>query len=207
LTGTLFIYQGQEIGMTNIPKTWGIEEIKDPDSLNAYNDVKDRHDADPLWLKKAMGGIQRVARDNARTPVQWDSSANAGFTTGKPWMRVNDNYPEINVADQQKDPKSVLNYWKKVNKLRKEYSDLTVFGDFEIWDFLEPDSFTFTKENKTNGLNNKKMLVFLSFSDEEQPLHFPPDCKGKEMELLIANVDEPGQYLSPWEARVYLVTV
>ena len=207
LTGTLFIYQGQEIGMTNIPTTWGIEEIKDPDAINSYNDVKDRHDADPLWLKKAMGGIQRVARDNARTPVQWDSSANAGFTTGKPWMRVNDNYPEINVADQQKDPKSVLNYWKNVNKIRKEYADLTVFGDFEIWDVLDPDVFTFTKENKTNGFANKKLLTFLSFSDEEQPLHYPSDCKGKKMELIVSNVDQPGQYLSPWEARVYLVTL
>ena len=153
--------------------------------------------------------MQKKSRDNARTPVQWTSEPHAGFTApnSKPWMRVNDNYPEINVADQQKDPNSVLNYWKKINKLRKQYSDLTVFGDFEVWDFLEPDSFTFTKENKANGLGNKKLLVFLSFSDEEQPLHFPPDCKGKEMELLIANVDQPGQYLSPWEARVYLVSL
>lgn len=207
LTGTLFIYQGQEIGTVNMPDTWEIEDIKDPDSLNSYNDVKDRHDADPLWLKKAMAGIRRVARDNARIPVQWDSSANGGFTTGKPWMRVHDLYPEINVADQEKDPKSPLNYWKQMMALRKKYSDLAIFGDFDTWDFLEPESFTFTKTNASNGLQNKKLLTFLSFSDEEQPLAYPPECKGKDMELLISNVDQPGKYLSPWEARVYLVTV
>jgi glycosidase len=207
LSGTLFVYQGEEIGMVNMPDSWGIEEIKDPDSLNAYNDVKDRHDSDPLWLEKAMGGIRRVARDNARLPVQWDSSANAGFTTGKPWMRVHDNYTEINIADQTKDPSSVLNYWKKMLKLRKEHSDLAVFGDFGVWDYLEPHSFTFTKSVSGGGSGSKMLLVFLSFSDIEEPLHYPPECKGKPSELLACNVDEPGQYLSPWEARVYLVSV
>ncbi|KPI39957.1 Alpha-glucosidase [Cyphellophora attinorum] len=207
LTGTLFIYQGQEIGMVNMPDSWGIEEIKDPDSLNAYHDVMHRHDGEPLWLEKAMAGIRRVARDNARTPVHWDSSKHGGFTTGEPWMRVHDLYPEINVADQEKNPSSPLNYWRKMIEIRQKYAELAVFGDFETWDFLEPDSFTFTKENKSNGYEKKKLLTFLSFSDEVQPLHFPPDCKGKEMELLISNVDEPGKHLTPWEARVYLVSL
>lgn len=207
LSGTLFVYQGQEIGMYNFPEHWDISEIKDPDSLNAYNDVRDRHDGDPLWLKKAMAGLQRVARDNARTPVQWDSSANASFTTGKPWMRVHDDYANVNVADQQKDSHSPLSFWKKMIKLRHQYTDLTVFGDFEIWDHHDQDVFTFTKVNTQNGMEKKKLLVFLSFSDEEQPLHYPPDCKGKKMELLASNVDKPGKYMTPWESRVYMVEV
>jgi glycosidase len=206
LSGTLFLYQGQEIGMYNIPKNWGIEEIKDPDSLNAYNDVRERHDSDPLWLKKVMEGIQRTARDNARTPVHWDGGHNAGFSTGSPWMRVHDDYVNVNVADQYKDPKSPLNFWRKMIGIRNKYSDLAVFGDFDVWDKNELDVMTFTKSNAKTG-NGQKLLVFLSFSDEEQPLHYPKDCKGKKMELLAANVDSPGQYLSPWESRVYLVDV
>ena len=202
LSGTMFLYQGQEIGMYNIPKSWGIEEIQDPDSLNAYNDVKDRHDGDPLWLEKAMAGIQRVARDNARTPMQWDTSANAGFSSGKPWMRVHDDYENVNVASQEKDAKSVLSFWKKMIKIRHQNEDLMVFGDFDVWDKHDLDTFTFTKTSKKTS---KTMLVFLSFSEEQQPLHYPVECKDKKMELLISNVDEPGKYLSPYESRVYLV--
>jgi len=199
LTGTLFIYQGQEIGMVNHPEHWGIEEIRDIDSLNAYHDVRERHDGDPLWLKKAMKGIQMVGRDNARLPVQWDDTANAGFTTGTPWIRVHDNYHELNVAQQEKDPNSPLNFWKKMLKIRKQYADLMVFGQFDIWDPFELDVFTFTKEQ-----DGQTLLVFLSFSDHEQPLHYPHDLKGRPNELIVANVGTPGKYLSPWEARVYL---
>ena len=207
LSGTLFLYQGQEIGMYNFPKTWGIEEIRDPDSLNAYNDVKDRHDGDELWLKKAMAGIQRVARDNARTPVQWDSSPNAGFTTGTPWMRVHDDYPNVNVADQQKIRTSPLTFWKGMIEIRNKYADLAVFGDFDVWDKHDLDVFTFTKSNEKDGMAKKRLLVFLSFSNEDQPLHYPTECKGRPMELLASNVDKPGKYLTPWESRVYLVDV
>jgi oligo-1,6-glucosidase len=77
--------------MINHPEHWGIEEIRDIDSLNAYEEVKKQYDADPLWLKKAMKGIQWIGRDNVRLRVQWDSSANTGFTTGNPWIRVYDN--------------------------------------------------------------------------------------------------------------------
>lgn len=203
LTGTLFIYQGQEIGMYNHPEHWGIEEIKDIDSLNAYNDVKERHDGDELWLKKAMKGIQAVGRDNARLPVHWDASHNAGFTTGSPWIRVHDEYEKTNVADQQKDANSVLNFWKKMIALRKEHADLLVFGnDFQVWDRHDQDVFTFTKCHPTSG---EKLLVFLSFSDEIQPLHYPGWAKNAEKELLISTVGEVGKYLSPWEARAYLL--
>lgn len=202
LTGTLFIYQGQEIGMFNHPEHWGIEEIRDIDSLNAYNDVKHRHDGDELWLKKAMKGLQAVGRDNARLPVQWDSSKHAGFTGGEPWIRVHDEYEKTNVAEQLKDPKSVLNFWKKMIQTRKDHSDLLIFGkDFEVWDHHDQDVFTFTKQHPTSG---QTLLVFCSFSDEIQPLHWPTKLKNAHTELLISTVDQPAKYLAPWEARAYL---
>ncbi|EHY60661.1 Alpha-glucosidase [Exophiala dermatitidis] len=203
LTGTLFIYQGQEIGMYNHPGHWTAEELRDIDSLNAYNDVAVRHNNDPLWLKKAMKGLQLVGRDNARLPVQWDSSPNAGFTTGKPWIRVHDDYEQVNVAAQLADPSSPLNFWKKMIRLRRDYADIMVFGeDFTVWDYFDQDVFTFTKTDVKAG---QKILVFLSFSDELQPLHYPTGLEHVHKELLVSNVDKPGQYLSPWEARAYLI--
>jgi len=205
LTGTLFLYQGQEIGMYNHPPHWDIQDLRDIDSLNAYDDVKTQHGADPLWLKKAMKGLQLVGRDNARLPIQWDSSAHAGFTTGKqPWIRVHDDFEQVNVAAQQVDPKSPLNFWKTIIKLRKRYADLMVFGrDFRVWDHFDQDVFTFTKAHPTD--DHQKLLVFLSFSDDEQPLSYPPGLDKAHKELLISNVDQPGKYLTPWEARAYLI--
>ena len=207
LTGTLFIYQGQEIGMYNHPESWGVEELRDIDSLNAYNDVATRHNYDPLWCKKAMQGLQLVGRDNARLPVQWDSSPNAGFTTGKPWIRVHDDFEAVNVAHQLHDPNSVLNFYKQMIKIRKENVDLMVFGqDFHVWDFHDQHVFTFTKTHPER--KGEKMLVFLNFSDEEQPLHYPTGLQDVKMEVVVSNLEggkEVGRYLSPWEARVYLV--
>jgi len=184
-----------------------MEELRDIDSLNAYEDVKTRHNGDPLWLKKAMKGLQLVGRDNARLPVQWDSSKNAGFSTGKPWMRVHDDYEAVNVASQLHDPNSPLSFWKKMIKLRKEHADLMVFGqDFSVWDFFDQDVFTFTKTHPER--HREKLLVFLSFSDEVQPMHYPTGLEGVKKELLVTNLKEGedvGRYLSPWEARVYLV--
>ncbi|EXJ90808.1 hypothetical protein A1O1_03913 [Capronia coronata CBS 617.96] len=203
LTGTLFLYQGQEIGMYNHPTHWGVEELRDIDSLNAYNDVATRHKGDPLWMKKAMKGLQLVGRDNARLPVQWDSSPNSGFTTGKPWIRVHDDFEQVNVAAQLADPQSPLNFWKKMICLRRDHADLMVFGqDFTVWDYFDQDVFTFTKTDPDGA---QKILVFLSFSDEVQPLHYPTGLESAHQELLVCNVNHPGRYLSPWEARVYLI--
>lgn len=205
LTGTLFLYQGQEIGMVNFPTSWGPEELRDIDSLTFYNEMKATHCDEPLWMKKAMNGIQRVGRDNARTPVQWSAEAHGGFTSGTPWIRVHDNYPEVNIAAQLKDPKSPLAFWKKMIKTRHEHADLLVHGEFYVHDVNDLEVFTFIKEAK--GGNGKAALVYLNFSDEEQPMSTPSRLVGRKMELLVANVEEAdvGKYLSPWEARLYLV--
>lgn len=205
LSGTMFLYQGQEIGMYNHPKHWGVEELRDIDSLNAYNDIKARHNGDPLWLKKAMKGLQAIGRDNARLPVQWDATPNAGFTTGKPWIRVHDDFETVNVAAQLADPQSPLNFWKRMIALRKTHAELMVFArDFVVWDRHDQDVFTFTKTH-TDG--TQKLLVFLNFSEDDQPLHYPTELERCHKELLVSNVqdDQVGKYLGPWEARVYLV--
>jgi oligo-1,6-glucosidase len=202
LSGTLFLYQGQEIGTYNFSENWGIEEIKDIDSLISYQEIKDLHNADSKWLRKAMRGIQMIGRDNARLPVQWDDCANAGFTTGQPWIRVHDDYKNVNIARQQEEANSPLKFWQKMLKLRNQYRDLTTFGHFNIHDMPDVDTFTYWKSNG----NGREMLVVLNFTEEEQPWDVPPHMKGEESELVIANVDEVGKYLSPWEGRVYVTT-
>ena len=200
LSGTLFVYQGQEIGMTNIPESWGIDDIKDLNSINYYNKVKKEHPGDKKFLHKAWLGIVKYSRDNARTPVQWDSSKHAGFSKNKPWMRVNDNYKNINVANQLDDKHSIRSFWKRMIKLRKEHADLFIQGAYLVHDFDDEKTFTFEKTN-TNG---KKSLVMLNFSDEEQTFKLPKTFEGKSMRCLISNEDSPGEKLGPWEGRIYV---
>jgi oligo-1,6-glucosidase len=144
LTGTLYLYQGQEIGMVNVPDTWGPEDLKDVEIVNYLEIVRSRTSNDPKALAEALKGIRLIGRDNARTPVHWDDSPQAGFTTGEPWIRVNDIYMEINVKQQQSDPNSVLQFWKRMLTLRKDEMDPFVYGDFEMLDG-EEQLITYTK--------------------------------------------------------------
>jgi oligo-1,6-glucosidase len=147
MTGTLFVYQGQEIGMTNAPKSWGAEEYKDIRSVNFYEQIRERSGGDKGALKKALDGMQKVASDHARLPMQWDGSPNAGFTSEsvKPWMRVNDNFAHVNVEQQIRDEKSLLSFWKRLIKLRKKYKDIFVYGRYELCDTDDEDLFIFIK--------------------------------------------------------------
>ncbi|KAK1636490.1 alpha amylase [Colletotrichum phormii] len=132
--GTPFVYQGQEIGMVNVPKEWPMEEYKDIDCLNHWNLNKDSKDKE--YLKFLKSQYQKKSRDNARTPMQWTDAPNAGFTTPQatPWMTVHPNHTEINVALQVSDPASVFNFWKTVLATRKRYLDIFVYGDFALVD-------------------------------------------------------------------------
>ncbi|KAL6449652.1 MAL2 Alpha-glucosidase [Candida maltosa Xu316] len=161
LTGTEFIYQGQEIGMINVPKTWDIKEYLDINTINYYNQFKDT--ASKEKLDQLLVNINLLARDNARTPVQWTDQENAGFSGRKPWMKTNDSYKEINVAKELENKDSLLNFWKQMIKIRKEYKDLFVYGGFEILDIEDPKLFKFVK----TGDNNRKALVVLNFSTDE----------------------------------------
>jgi oligo-1,6-glucosidase len=202
LTGTLFIYQGQEIGMTNIPKDWRLEDLQDIESINYYNSVAARTNNDSKALARVVKGIQTVGRDNARVPMQWDDSPNAGFAApdAKPWMRVHDLYPEINAAKQEREPKSVLNFWKQMLRLRKDYRDLFIHGGFEVFDAEDEKTFVYAKE-----FDAQKAVAVLNFTGERQAFR-KPDWNGKWW-LLVGNYEErEEETLKPYEGRVYLLS-
>lgn len=209
LTGTLFIYQGQEIGMVNIPQDWPIEEYKDIEALGYYEFVKKTTNNDPKALAQVVKNMAILGRDNARTPVQWDDSAYGGFTTSSEgsWMRVNDSYTDINVAKQLVEPDSVLTFWKDMIKVRKAHADLLVYGTFEALDPGGEKTFVYTKRH-----GDEMALVALNFSGEEQNFTLP---KTGEYSLEVCNynrgsgTDKKVQggsetSLRPWEAHLYI---
>ncbi|KAK6461330.1 glycoside hydrolase superfamily [Scheffersomyces coipomensis] len=199
LTGTEFIYQGQEIGMVNVPRDWDIKEYKDINTINYYKD----NNLDKSTDKEIFDVINLMARDNARSPVQWDSSKNAGFTSGIPWTRVHDNYRDVNVANQKKDPNSILHFWKKALELRKKYKDLFIYGKFEIIDIDNPDVFSFLK------INDKGEKAYISINFTPKTIPFTNLLTNETITLILSNCDEKfnEQIMTPYEARIYLVNL
>jgi alpha-glucosidase len=203
MTGTLFIYQGQEIGMINAPKDWPIEDYKDIESINYYNSVAERTNRDPKALDRVMKGIQVLGRDHPRLPMQWDDSPFAGFTSSKAgaWMRTHDSYKDINVASQVKDPKSVLSFWKQMLKIRKEYKDVFIHGEFQGLDMENEQTFIFSKK-----YGAKKALIVLNFTADEQEFKMPVE-DGK-LDFLVGNVEDADgtkARLQGYEGRIYFV--
>jgi alpha-glucosidase len=201
ITGTLFVYQGQEIGMINAPKEWPIDDYKDIESINYYKSVAQRTNNDSAALSHVMNSIQILGRDHARLPMQWDSTPHAGFTGRKEgaWMHTHDLYKEINVASQVHDPESVLSFWKKMLKLRKEHKDLFIHGVFEGFDLNNSNTFVFGKKSE-----EKYAIVALNFTEKEQS--FQPPIEG-ELQLLVSNLEGVGitsDRLMPFEGRIYL---
>lgn len=144
-SGTLFIYQGQELGMTNIPSHWEMEEFRDLETLNHWDELcQTRPDDEDA---KALAKVQyhTKSRDNARTPMQWSTDSHAGFTSGKPWFRVNDTFRECNAAAQVGVPGSPFEYWAAILRLRRELASVFVYGDFEMIDAGHEDVFAYTR--------------------------------------------------------------
>ena len=191
--GTPFIYQGQEIGMLN----W---RPKDPEM---YEDVQTRWQyANTNKGKPAQWRLERMwrcSRDSARTPVQWSDEENAGFTTGTPWFYVNDNYKRINVADQEKDPDSLLNFYREAVRLRKE---LKVVRDGEYKEHFPLDGNQFIYSRTMDG---QKLLVICSFKEKPVRLKVPKGFDLRHAKLILRNYnDTPDGMLRPYETRVYL---
>jgi oligo-1,6-glucosidase len=207
LQGTPYIYQGEELGMTNVYFD-KLEDYRDIEVFGAFNDyVKQGLIAE----KEMMACFGARSRDNARTPMQWDSSPQAGFTSGTPWIRVNPNYTEINAAAQVKDPLSVYSYYKKLIALRGQYP-VIVYGKYSLMESAADgdDSavWAFTRE-----WEGQKLLVLCNFSSAQTPCG---SClAGQNMgksRLLIGNYEEARSpqtkvpdTLRPWEAAVYLL--
>ena len=190
--GTPFIYQGQEIGMTN----WR------PEDPEMYEDVQTRYTYAHSNLNKSrevrLQKMWRSSRDSARTPVQWDDSENAGFTTGKPWFYVNQNYKEINAAKQEADPNSLLNFYRKAIALRKS---LPVVKDGKYQDhfFMSGKRYVYSRDN-----GKQKLLVMCSFSKKEIPLRVPAGFDLNKAKLVLQSYPAAKEALQPYEARVYL---
>ena len=197
MQGTPYIYQGEEIGMTNIHLD-SIEEYEDIQAKNGWRELVAEGGADP---KKFMDVIHAMGRDNARTPMQWDDTEHAGFTAGTPWFAVNPNYKEINVKESLEDPNSIFQYIRELIRLRHE-SRVAVYGDFT----------EFAKENEAlyiynRSLEKENLLVVLNFTGGEQSFRLPERMRGKKSELYISNYENDGQMgdrtLRPFEAAVY----
>ncbi|MBC7886734.1 MAG: alpha-glucosidase [Ferruginibacter sp.] len=154
MRGTPFYYFGDELGMSNI-KFDKIDDYRDIESISMYEQIKNKGGD----LQRFLNGQKIGARDNSRTPFQWDASANAGFTTSTPWLKINDNKKEINVEAEEKNPNSTLHYFRKMVKLRKDNKDMLVYGRYTLLDKNNPDVYAYTRE-----ANGEKVLVLLSFS-------------------------------------------
>ena len=191
--GTPFIYQGQEIGMSN----WY------PEDPEMYEDVQTRWQYNNVGVKRSpKKRLQRLwygSRDSARTPVQWDDGENAGFSKAKPWFYVNENYKEVNVKEQESDPDSVLNFYRKCIALRKQLSSVRN-GDYKEHNKLSCKVYTYTREDE-----HEKLLVVCSFSDSEAKFKAPTSFDLTSAELLLANYDNTTAVLKPYETRVYRI--
>jgi oligo-1,6-glucosidase len=156
MRGTPYYYSGDELGMTNI-RFDSITDYHDVDTRNKYIGLKNKGGD----LKAFLEGQKQTSRENGRTPFQWDTTKNAGFTTGNPWLKVNPNYNIINAETQEKDPNSTLNYFRALVQLRKK-EPVLVYGKYTLLDRENPNVFAYTRE-----LKEKKVLVLLNFSDKQ----------------------------------------
>lgn len=195
MQGTPYVYQGEELGMTNTVFK-SVDDFRDLESINAYRELIESG----LYTKEDMfPKIAHKSRDNARTPMQWDASENAGFTTGTPWIAVNPNYKKINVEDQLKREDSVFNYYKKLIRLRKE-NEIIVYGNYELLLPEDENIFAYVR-----SLDGKKLLTVCNFSKSEQKFDF----QGYEnAEVLISNYNRDARedgILKPYEATVLLL--
>ena len=195
--GTPYIYQGEEIGMTNVPFT-DISDFRDIETLNAYAAAQGRGDVD---LDQLLHAFRKKSRDNARTPVQWNSTSQAGFTTGTPWIPVNPAFRQINADLQRSDPTSIYAYYRKLIALRHD-DDLVVEGDFSILLPDNPEIYAFTR-----SLPDSALLVIANLSDNPVTVQLDGvDPEGAN--LILSNHDHAAALsreisLRPWNARVY----
>ena len=201
MQGTPFIYQGQEIGMTNVKF----------DSIDDYNDVaiKNLYKSERKAGKsheEVMKVIWKNGRDNSRTPMQWNTEENAGFTTGTPWIKVNPNHKEINVEEELENPNSIYCYYKKLIDLRKS-SDVLIYGSYEL--ILEDHDQVFAY---TRTLDNKTYVVLANLFAQDAEVEFPTSVTGEKAEIKLSNyqvehdIETLGKTVfRPYEARVYQV--
>ncbi len=177
MQGTPYVYQGEELGMTNVPFET-LEDFRDIESINAYHELTESGQVSP---EDMMRFLRYKSRDNARTPMQWDDSENAGFTEGTPWIMVNPNYKEINAKEQLARPDSVFHFYQKLIRLRKE-REIIPYGEYELLLPEDPDLYVYTR-----ALGEHKLLVICNFRKEEKEFTLPEGFDPGMGEILIGN--------------------
>ena len=198
MKGTPYIYQGEELGMTNVKFT-SIDDYRDIEALNAWKEMTQQCGVSE---EKMLSFLNWQSRDNARTPMQWDDSENAGFTTGTPWIKVNPNYRTINAQSQLTDENSIRSYYKKLIALRKTYP-IIVYGDYTL---LLPDDEQIFAYQRT--LEGQKLLVLCNYSGEKTKQVSLKEWGMGKAQLLLSNMPVNADIsfsLEPYEARVYLL--
>ncbi|AWB43576.1 glucohydrolase [Paenibacillus sp. CAA11] len=185
--GTPIIYQGEELGMTNA-KFESIDDYRDKKTRSYYHRRVEREGADPM---DALTAIHQCSKDSSRTPMQWNDSPNAGFTTGQPWIPVNPNYPDIHAEEAMADPDSIFHYYRKLIRLRKK-EPVLAYGDFRLVDEEHEQVFCYTRQ-----LENTKFVTILNFSDEKAEFNLPKDIREglKDAEYILSNLPEGGAVL------------
>ena len=201
MNGTPYVYQGEEIGMTN-PEFENIEDYRDVESINYYNILKEEGMNEEEILKI----LRSKSRDNSRTPIQWDSSENAGFTTGTPWINPSKRYKEINAENNLDDKTSVFYHYKKLIELRKQ-EDVIAYGDYRILD--KENTKIYAYERSYNG---DSIIVVNNFYPEEGSINLSKEVnlEGKNIEILLSNYEDSSTELSnlslrPYESVVYKI--
>ena len=200
MQGTPYVYQGEELGMTNCP-FGSIKNYRDIESINAYHELTESGLRQPEELLEC---IAYKSRDNARTPMQWDDSANAGFTTGKPWIMVNPNYTAINAKAELADPDSVFHYYQKLIGLRRQskWKNEIVYGDYQLLAPEDPEVFSYLRRRGKTTL-----LVVCNLSPNNRDFVVPDGVMWDNAELLISNDETPELtktlHLTPWQAAVW----
>lgn len=197
LRGTPFLYQGDEMGMTNYPFT-SIDEFRDIVSINAYITAKEQGESWQSFLKNQL----QVARDHARTPMQWDNTKNAGFSVGRPWIKVNLNYQEINAAQVVVDSNSIFNYYKQLIQLRKQLPVL-IYGDYTMLEISHPYIYAYLRTD-----SQQKVLILLNFLSQNISVDLSSYLSNND-KLLISNYQELKErgtelLLRSYEANIYI---
>lgn len=201
MRGTPFYFNGDELGMSNI-KFDRIEDYKDLATINAYKHILAKGEDSKTFLAQQ----KFISRDNTRTPFQWNTTTNAGFTTGLPWIKINPNYTTVNVLSEEKDPNSELNYFRKIVALRKK-SPALIYGTYKTYNIDNPTIYCYTRSE-----GNEKLLVILNFSNKEITYSIDKSIDTKLATKIICNyhdaaITKNNIKLMPWQSVVFALNI
>ena len=189
--GTPYVYQGEELGMTNVPLS-DISDFRDIESLNHFRDAT-ALGADP---EQVLAALRTMGRDNARTPMQWDASAHGGFTTGQPWIEANPNHVSINAEESLADPDSVFHHYRRLIALRHD-EPVVAHGDFEMLLPDDPAVYAFTRRS----LGDVELLVVANLSGADVEVDLLADEVWRDAELVLTNLCRATQHGSRGSRR------